>query len=54
MSTDDRTCPSCGARVSAGAARCDLCGTSLEEAEPSDEDDKVPVSETSPESSAEP
>ena len=27
MSADDRTCPSCGAHVSAGANRCNLCGT---------------------------
>lgn len=39
MSDDSRTCPSCGAHVSAETERCGLCGTSLEGAdEPSDED----------------
>lgn len=30
MATDDRTCPSCGARVSPDTDRCDLCGTAIE------------------------
>lgn len=30
MADDERTCPSCGARVPAGADQCDLCGTSID------------------------
>jgi len=35
MSEDDRSCPSCGAHVSPDASVCDLCGTPVEAAEPS-------------------
>lgn len=45
MSTDDRTCPSCGARVPDGAARCDLCGTTLESADPPDDPEEDPADE---------
>lgn len=30
MSTNERSCPSCGARVSPDADRCDLCGAAIE------------------------
>ncbi len=30
MSTNERSCPSCGARVSPDADRCDLCGAAVE------------------------
>jgi len=44
MTSDSRTCPSCGARVSADADRCDLCGTPVEgSAEPPGEPDDEPV-----------
>lgn len=43
MSADDQTCPSCGARVPAGADRCDLCGTPVEA---SDESPDTPSDES--------
>ena len=39
MTANDRTCPSCGARVPAGADRCDLCGTTIDEADATDPDE---------------
>ena len=44
MSADARTCPSCGAHVSAAADRCDLCGTSVEASSdaPDESDDTAP------------
>ena len=52
MSADDRTCPSCGAHVSAGADRCNLCGTSMGASSdaPEEPDDTAP---TAPDSSRE-
>lgn len=48
MAADSRTCPSCGAQVSAERERCELCGTPVEpSADPPgapDADDSVPAS----------
>ena len=33
MADEEQTCPSCGARVPAGADQCDLCGTPVQAAE---------------------
>jgi len=49
MTTDSRTCPSCGARVPPDADRCDLCGTPVEEsAETPGEPDDEPVDANAP------
>ena len=45
MTANDRTCPSCGARVPAGADRCDLCGTIIDEADAADSDEADPTAE---------
>lgn len=52
MSADDRTCPSCGAHIPAGADRCNLCGTAVEDSSnaPDQPDDAAP---TDPDSSRE-
>ncbi len=56
MTANDRTCPSCGARVPAGADRCDLCGTTIDEADAADSDEvdsaaEAPDGETVPDAS---
>ena len=56
MTANDRTCPSCGARVPAGADRCDLCGTTVDEADAADSDEadsaaEAPDGETGPDAS---
>ena len=54
MADDEQTCPSCGARVPAGADQCDLCGTPVQTGDdaPTPADD-VPTSDAaSPDASA--
>jgi len=48
MSSESSICPSCGARVPAGATKCDLCGTDIASAQdpsPSEEDEEAPEEE---------
>lgn len=45
MSDDDRSCPSCGARVPDDAEQCELCGTPMEEPEEERTHDEAAVDE---------
>ena len=52
MATSAHSCPSCGARVPAGADHCDLCGASVEFDDEPEDDAPRPETESSPASGA--
>lgn len=52
MSTDSRTCPSCGAHVSPEADHCELCGTPVDSGDELDDESPVDGAQTEEENDA--